>query len=85
MHTLYRSRKEEIRTDILKEAVLHTAKKRESTEDMQDRREIIQDIRNEPQMNLLWSNYVADNKYIGDLQFSEVLDTVNEIAELLDI
>ena len=52
---------------------------------MQDRREIIQDIRNEPQMNLLWSNYVADNKYIGDLQFSEVLDTVNEIAELLDI
>lgn len=85
LHTLYRSRKEEIRTDILKEAVLHTAKKRESTEDMQDWREIIQDIRDEPQMNLLWNNYVADNEYIGDLQFSEVLDTVNEIAELLDI
>ncbi len=85
LHTLYRSRKEEIRTDILKEAVLHTAKKRESTEDMQDWREIIHDIRDEPQMSLLWNNYVADNKYIGDLQFSEVLDTVNEIAELLDI
>ena len=85
LHTLYRSRKEEIRTDILKEAVLHTAKKRESTEDMQDWREIIQDIRDEPQMNLLWNNYVADNEYIGDLQFGEVLDTVNEIAELLDI
>lgn len=85
LHTLYRSRKEEIRTDILKEAILHTAKKRESTEDMQDWREIIQDIRDEPQMNLLWNNYVADNKYIGDLQFSEVVDTVNEIAELLDI
>lgn len=84
LHTLYRSRKEEIRTDILKEAVLHTAEKRESTEDMQDWREIIQDIRDEPQMNLLWNNYVADNTYIGDLQFSEVLDTVNEIAELLD-
>lgn len=85
LHTLYRSRKEEIRTDILKDAVLHTAKKRESTEDMQDWREIIQDIRDEPQMSLLWNNYVADNKYIGDLQFGEVLDTVNEIAELLDI
>lgn len=85
LHTLYRSRKEEIRTGILKEAVLHTAKKRESTEDMQDWREIIQDIRDEPQMSLLWNNYVADNKYIGDLQFGEVLDTVNEIAELLDI
>lgn len=85
LHTLYRSRKEEIRIDILKEAVLHTAEKRDSTEDVQDWREIIQDIREEPQMNLLWNNYVADNKYIGDLQFSEVLDTVNEIAELLDI
>lgn len=85
LHTLYRSRREEIRTDILKEAVLHTAKKRESTEDIQDWRGIIQDIRDEPQMSLLWKNYVADNKYIGDLQFGEVLDTVNEIAELLDI
>lgn len=85
LHTLYCSRKEEIRIDILKEAVLHTAKKRESTEDMRDWREIIQDIRDEPQMNLLWNNYVADDKYIGDLQFSEVLDTANEIAELLDI
>lgn len=85
LHTLYRSRKEEIRIDILKEAVLHTAKKRESIEDMQDWREIIQDIRNEPQMHLLWNNYVADNKYIGDLQFNEVLDTVKEIAGLLNI
>ena len=85
MHTLYRSRKEEIRIDILKEAVLHTAKKRESTEDMQDWKKIIQDIREESQMHLLWSNYVADNKYIGDLQFNEVLDTVNEIATLLNI
>ncbi len=85
LHTLYRSRKEEIRPDILKQAVLHTAGKRESTRDMQDWREIIQDIRDEPQMYSLWNNYAADNKYIGDLQFKEVLDTVNEIAELLSL
>ena len=85
LHTLYRSRKEEIRNDILKEAVLHTAKKRESTEDIYDWREIIQDIRDEPQMYSLWGNYVDDNKYIGNLKFEEVLDTVNEIAEILDI
>ena len=50
---------------------------------MQDWKEIIQDIRDEPRMTLLWGNYVADNKYIGDLQFSDVLDTVDEIAKLL--
>lgn len=85
LHTLYRSRKEEIRPDILKEAVLHTAQKRESIVDMQEWREIIQDIRNEPQMYSLWNNYTTDNKYIGDLQFSDVLETVNEIAGLLDL
>lgn len=85
LHTLYRSRKEELHIDILKEAVLHTAKKRNSTDDIRDWEEIIDDIRNEPQMYRLWNNYIADNKYIGDLQFNEVLDTVNEIAKLLDI
>lgn len=84
LHTLYRSRKSEIRPEILKAAVLHTAQKRDSVEDMKDWREILKDIREEPQLYLLWENYVADNRYIGDLKFHEVLDTVDEVAILLD-
>ena len=60
LHTLYRSRKSEIRPEILKAAVLHTAQKRDSVEDMKDWREILKDIREEPQLYLLWDNYVAD-------------------------
>lgn len=85
LHTLYRSRKEEIRLDVLKEAVLHTAEKRKSTADMQDWKEIIQDIQDESNLYTLWNNYIAVNKYIGDLQFNEVLDTLKEIAEILDL
>ena len=85
LHTLFRSRKSEIRQDILKAAVLHTAQKRDSIQDMQDWRDILKDIREEPQMYLLWDNYIAENKYIGDLAFHEVLDTVDEAAKLLDI
>ena len=44
----------------------------------------LKDIREEPQMYLLWDNYVAENKYIGDLEFHVVLDTVEDIAKLLD-
>lgn len=83
LHTLFRSRKSEVRTDILKAAVLHTAQKRDSLQDMQDWRDILKDIREEPQMYLLWDNYIAENKYIGDLKFHEVLDTVDEVAKLL--
>ena len=85
LHTLYRSRKSSVRPEILKAAVLHTAMKRDSVQDMQDRKEILKDIREEPAMYLLWDNYVAENKYIRELEFHIVLDTVEEVAKLLDL
>lgn len=85
LHMLYRSRKDEVRLEILRKAVLHTAQKRDSVEDIMDWKDILKDIREEPQLNLLWDNYVADNKYIGELKFHEVLDTVDEIANALDL
>ena len=45
LHTLFRSRKEEINVDILRMAVIHTAQKRESVEDIRDWKAIIKDIR----------------------------------------
>lgn len=85
LHILYRSRKAEVRWEVLKEAVLHTARKRNSTEDMQAWKEILTDIREEPHMYLLWDNYIAENKYVGTLEFSEVLDSVEEIAKRLTL
>ena len=82
LHTLYRSRKSEIRVDVLK--TLHTAQKRESLEDIKDWKDILKDLREEPQMYLLWDNYIAENKYIGNLKFHVVLDTVEEIAQILN-
>lgn len=85
LHTLYRSRKQEVRPEILKAAVLHTAQKRDSVEDIHDWKDILKEIREEPHLYLLWDRYVADNKYIGELSFHEVLDTVDEVATLLNL
>ncbi len=85
LHMLYRSRKDEVRLDILRKAVLHTAQKRDSVEDIMDWKDILKDIREEPQLYLLWDNYLADNQYIGELKFHEVLDTVDEIANTLNL
>jgi len=84
LHTLYRSHKIELRPEILKTAVLHTAQKRNSIQDIEDWKEIIRDIREEPQLYLLWDNYINENKYIGDLKFHIVIDTLEEIAHLLN-
>lgn len=85
LHMLYRSRKDEVRLEILRKAVLHTAQKRDSVEDIMDWKDILKDIREEPQLYLLWDNYISDNKYVGDLEFHEVLDTVDELAKALDL
>lgn len=85
LHTLFHSRRSEIRPDILKAAVLHTAQKRDSVQDIEDWKDIIKDIREESQMYLLWDNYIAENKYIGELEFHIVLETVEEVAKLLDV
>lgn len=42
----------------------------------------MKDLREEPQMYLLWDNYIAENKYIGNLKFHVVLDTVEETAQI---
>lgn len=85
LHTLYRSRKDVVQMEVLRAAVIHTAEKRDSIDDIRDWRDILKDIREEPQLYLLWDNYAADNKYIGDLKLNEVLDTVDEIAKILDL
>ena len=83
LHMLYRERETEIRADILRLAGAHTAKKRGSARALADWEEIIQDIREEPALASLWHNYAADNPYIGKLQFSETVNTVERIGRLL--
>lgn len=85
LHTLFRGRKDEIRPDVLKAAVLHTAKKRDSVKDIEDWQEIIADIKTEPLMQSLWDNYVAENQYIDELSFEEVLKTVKEVALMIGV
>ncbi len=81
LYMLYRGHHDQIRMDILRLAVEHTAQKRESLEDLHDWKEIMQDIREEPQLYSLWRNYVSDNSYVSGIEFSEVLDTVDKLAE----
>ena len=84
LHMLYQYHKDEIRMDILKTAVLDTARKRGSLEEINDWKEVLHDIREEPILNQLWKNYTSENSYASKLAFSEVLDTVDEIASGLN-
>lgn len=85
LHTLFRSRNHEIRPNILKKAVLHTAQKRGSLEDIANWKEILEDIRQESAMQGLWRNYIAENPYVGDLDFDSVLATVEAMGTTIGL
>ena len=84
LHTLYRTRCEEIRPDILRLAVAHTAQKRGSVQELHDWKEIIDDIRAEQQLAHLWEKYCEENQYAKGISFCQVVGTVNKIAILLN-
>lgn len=83
LYTLFRIHRDDVRVDVLKTAVLHTAQKRDSLEDMADWQEIIKDIRNEAALHQLWANYQADNTYAQGVSFDAAVDAVKEIGRLI--
>ena len=84
LYTLYRTRKSEIRPQVLKDAVLHTVEKRESVESLADWREVLEELRDEPSMQELWDSYGVGNSYAATITFEQTLETVKEISELLE-
>lgn len=83
LHTLFHMRREEIRIPVLRGAVIDTASKRGSMEDLRDWEEIVQDIRAEDALQRLWGNYVEENRFASELTFSEVVDSVEAMGRLL--
>ena len=83
LHTLFRLRRDEVRPEILRQAVLHTAKKRGSTAELKEWADILLDMKEEPTLASLWDNYIRENTYASDFSLSEVLSTVEQISLII--
>ena len=81
LYNLYNLRKEEIDFDILKQAIISTSNRRESLSLIKEAMEIIEDIKEDYYLKELWTVYLADNLYVGDLDFLETVKIVEIIAD----
>ena len=81
LYNLYNLRKEEIDFDTLKQAIISTSNRRESLSLIKEAMEIIEDIKEDYYLKELWKVYLADNLYIGDLDFLETVKIVEIIAD----
>ena len=84
LYVLFRSRKDEVRKDILKMAVTHTASKRGSLEVISEFATICEELRNEEALHRLWNNYAEENSYASHMKYEDIVDNVLEVGECIE-
>lgn len=84
LYMFYHMYNESIHPEMLKLAVTRTAKKRESLQTMLEWKEIIEDMREDTALKVLWNNYCVNNTYAEEASYEDVMEILLRIAELLE-
>ena len=79
IHILFTLRGNECDTAVLKQALEETAKKRGSIEIVHQYANVMEVIRNSPEMRRFWSGYQNEFDYAKDISFEMVCETITEI------
>ena len=80
---IFKLKNDKINVNNLKQAIRETAKNRNSTEEILESKEILEDIKNDEYLNKQWNIYKNENKYVDNIQFSEILKLLNKIADIV--
>ena len=83
LYNLYNLKKDEIDFGILTQAIISTAKRRDSLSLMKQAKDIVEDIKGDTYLEELWKAYLADNLYVGNLDFLETVKIVETIEETI--
>ena len=83
IYMIFKLKNDKINVNNLKQAICETAKNRNSTEEILESKEILEDIKNDEYLNTQWNIYKNENKYVDNIQFSEILKLLNKIADIV--
>lgn len=70
---------EEIDKNILKDAIVNTCIRRESLEKLESKDNLISEIVKDVKLVSLWEDYKLKNRYVGELDFEEVVKVLYEV------
>ena len=84
LHLLYRLYRENADWNLLKLAVLATAKKRESLSTLQETERILQALKESTILQNLWKRYQAQNSYTREITYPAIMETLNESTEKIN-
>ena len=85
IYMIFKLKNDKIDVNNLKQAIWETAKNRNSIEEILESKEILEDIKNDEYLNKQWNIYKKENKYVDNIQFSEILKLLNKIADIIQV
>ena len=83
IYMIFKLKNDKIDVNNLKQAIWETAKNRNSMEEISESKEILEDVKNDEYLNKQWNIYKNENKYVDNIQFSEILKLLNKIADIV--
>ena len=83
IYMIFKLKNDKIDVNNLKQAIWETAKNRNSIEEILESKEILEDVKNDEYLNKQWNIYKKENKYVDNIQFSEILKLLNKIADIV--
>ena len=84
LHLLYRLYRENADWNLLKQAVLATAKKRDSLSVLQDTERILLALEESTVLQDLWKRYQVQNLYAREITYPAIMETVKEFTEKMN-
>lgn len=81
IYTLWKTRKDTVDSDSLREALVATADKRGTHSTMNSYRKVMKQVAEDPAMLSHWSAYTRRYPYVGNLSLQRACDVVVEIME----
>jgi len=82
VYMLMNTQRKNIDDKVLKDAVIATAKHRETTEKIEDCQRIIEAIEKDEHLKSLWEKYKKDNFYAQGIEYSELINAINKIGQI---
>lgn len=84
IHIIYALQGKNCDEKVLKQALEQTSRKRGSSHVLENYADIIEEIRNNEQMQTFWKKYQKDFDYAKDISFDDVCNSVLQIMNLIE-
>lgn len=84
VHMLLNTQNKNIDKSTLKNAIISTAKHRETTEEIKSWKEVVDILINNQTMQRQWKAYQKDNFYAQEIKYEDLIESLNKIGEIYD-